>query len=347
MKAKCFRWFLCVLLTTGAVWAETTAVPAAAADWQFDGETVRQIIEEIAASQAHIFLFIAFKWAVLGSLLGLVVGILANYIFHKIGWYRSEWRHARWIRWTLWIISVGLCTFLIGSAGFCKGIIRGSEHVVLKSQLATKVFPKLGDALADGVAAVQTYLSDTNAASRSETNITAKIDEFRNGTWEVNAPVFVRQMDEIQSGAVSNIVFDIEKQIVVSTPQLKSGLQNKLLHQTLRTFGAVLVQRKMESELKQLELDDLYHALRERLVSEARKQGDPNTISHPQLSAFFVKEAIVPSTIKPIRIFVGNQAMLFLLLASLSPVLPALVFRFTCKRIAGGIHARQRDQFPQ
>lgn len=298
-----------------------------------DGSLWRQVVSELGATQAHQFLFISIKWAVLGGLLGLLLAILAIIAFKKFGWYRSGWRFAGWIRWPLWILTVVACVGLVGSAGFFVGVIRGSEHVLLRSQLATKVFPEVGDALADGVAAAQLFLAETNAAARSSTNLSARIEAFRSGAWEVNAPEFLRQLDALQSAAVTNIVSEIEQKIVSSSPQLQSGLPNKLVHHSLRLLGTMVVERKINSELHRAKLDDFYHAFRDRFVSEARKQGAPDTIGHRELSGFLVTEAVVPSVMKPIRIFAGGQAKFFLLCAAFGLVLPAGAFRITCGRV--------------
>lgn len=299
----------------------------------FDSQLVRQILDEIAGSQAHQFFLIAIKWALLAALPGLFAGILAIVAFRKIGWYRSGWRFERWIRWPLWISSVVGCAGLLGTAGFFVGVIRGSEYVFQHSQLATKVFPEVGGALADGVAAAQFYLAGTNAAARSGTNLSARIAAFRDGIWEVNAPELLQQLDTLQSGAVSKLVHEVEQQIVTSSPRFQSGLPKKLLHHSLQIIGTVLVQRKINSEVKRSNLDDFYHALHDRLISEARRRGNPDTISHQEISTFLEKEVVVPSAMKPIRLFAGGQAKVFIFLAVLSLVVPAALFRITCGRV--------------
>jgi hypothetical protein len=297
-----------------------------------NGQFVRQIFDEVLASQAPQFLFLTLKWAVIGGLLGLVVAILSLILFRKLGWYRSAWRFEGWVRWPLWILTVLAAAGLVATAGFFVGVIRGSEQVMRHSQLATKVFPLVSDALADGVAAAQVFLSDTNATTRSQTNITARIENFRQGEWEVNAPALLRQLDELQSGAVSNLVAEVEARLVAGSPQLQSGLPNKLLHHSLRLMGTMVVERKVNQELKRAHADDFYHAVRDRLVSAARQRGSPDTITHQELSEFLVQEVVVPGVMKPIRVFAGGQVKVFLVLALLSVVIPPGAFKLTCGR---------------
>lgn len=295
--------------------------------WQL----ARQIFDELAATQSHQFIFISFKWAALGAFVGFWVGILAIVAFRKLGWYQSGWRFAGWVRWPIWILGVTACIGLIGSAGFFLGTIRGSEHVMLKSQLGTKVFPLVGDALADGIAGVQVYLANTNSASGS--NLTVQVDGFHRGDWEVDAPKFLHQLDELSAGAASNLIVEVETRLVANRPQLQSGLPNTILHHTLRLLGTVIVEGKIHSQLKRSHLDDFYHGVRDHLVAEAREHGHPETINHPELSAFLIKEVIVPSVMKPIRMFAGSQANMFFLFAILSIVIPPTIFKFTCGRV--------------
>ena len=58
--------------------------------------------------------------------------------------------------------------------------------------------------------------------------------------------------------------------------------------------------------------------MREKLVAEARRQGNPDTIGHHELSAFILREGVVPVLMKPIRSFVGSQELLFVALAGLA-----------------------------
>lgn len=333
MNAKSSLCFLWLALATLTARGQSTNAAPGPGSWGFDSKLARQILHEIAASQIHHLLWASIKWATLGALLGLALAIVAIILFRRAGWYRSEWKHAGWIRWPLWISTVIFCPLLLGTAGFWKGAIHGSERVLLKSQMATDVFPKAGDVVADGVAAIQVFLTDTNSATRSETNLTARVGAFRNGEWEVNAPAFVRQMDEISADAMAGFVAALEAKAVASHPRLQTGLGRTLLHQSLGGFGAALARKKLDSEMKRLGVADFYHALRDRLVVEARQHGDPDTINHRELSAFIVKEAIVPSLMKPIRTFAGGQAKLFVLLALLAAVLPPAGFRAACGRV--------------
>jgi len=304
-----------------------------------NGELVQQIITEVGASQAHWLIWLSVKWAVLGGMLGLVAAILGILLFRKVGWYRSGWRFEAWVRWPLWGGSVVCVTAFAGAAGFCKGLVQGSEQVLRHSQLATKVFPPVGDALADVVGGFQLYASVSNPPSVTDSNFMARVADFQAGGWEVNVPQLNRQLDELPAGVASNLVSKIESNIVARTPMLQSGLPNTLLHHVLGYGWKFAVARKVEGELRDHKLDTCYQTARARLLSAAQQAGDPATISRGELSAFLVQEAVVPSVMVPVRIFLIQNVALFGMLGGLSLVLPAVLFRLTC----GWVRARPRE----
>ena len=296
-------------------------------------EMLKEILKWVADSQSHQFLFIAVKWAVIGGLAGLLFGVLSLVLFRKCGWYRSGWRFERWVRWALYVLVVVACAGLLGSAGFFIGVIRGSEFVFKHSQLATKVFPEVGGAIADGVVIAQTWLQNTNAGNRSRTNLAAVVTAFHDGTVEVNAPLLLQQLDNLQSGAASNIVSEIEQEVANRRPEFKDGFPNWLLRRSLGLSLRLTVERKLTSEVKRSNLDDAYHAFRDRLVSVAKKKGNPDTITHAELSALLVGEVVEPAAMNPIRAFAGGQAKMFLLFTVLTAVIPAGLFKLTCGRV--------------
>lgn len=294
---------------------------------------LKQVLHEVAASQAHHFFLITVKWAVIGGAAGLLLGVLSLVVFRKCGWYLSGWRFERWVRWPLYILVAVSCAGLLGSAGFFVGVIRGSEFVFKHSQLATKVFPEAGGALADGVAIAQKWLQSTNAENRSQTNLAAVVMAFHSGAIEVNAPLLLQQLENLQSGTASNIVLEIEREVVARRPEFKDGFPNWLLRQSLDLACRWMIERKLTSELKRVNLDEAYHAFRDRLVSTAKKSGNPDTISHAELSAMLVTEVVEPAAMKPIRVFAGGQARLFVFLTVLTAVIPAGLFKMTCGRV--------------
>jgi hypothetical protein len=84
-----------------------------------NSQLLKQIVNELAASQLHWLLWFSAKWTVLGALIGLITGIVFILLFKRFGWYQSGWRLAGWVRWPLWIFSVMLCALLAATAGLC------------------------------------------------------------------------------------------------------------------------------------------------------------------------------------------------------------------------------------
>ena len=294
-----------------------------------DSQLFKQILGEMAASQLHQLLWYSAKWAVLGGLLGLVVGIGLTLLFKRIGWYQSGWRFAGWIRWPLWIACVAFCVVLAAGAGLCKGVSQGADEVLHKSQLATKVFPVVGNAIADGLAGLQTYAGQTNSTETTRSNVVARIEAFRTGEWELDVPLLQRQLEELSASAVSNIVVKIETNLVARSPQLQSGLPGALFHHALQFGTTYLVERKVHSELKNRKLDTFFDKAKNTLLAVARSSGNPDTITYPELSEFAVQEVVAPSVMFPIRVALKQQAIAFLLCTVLAAILPALAFRFT------------------
>jgi hypothetical protein len=294
-----------------------------------NSQLLKQILNELAASQVQWLLWFSAKWAVVGALLGLVAGILITLLFKRIGWYRSGWRFAGWVRWPLWIVSVTFCTVLAAGAGLCKGFSQGAEQVLQKSQLATKVFPVVGNALADGLAGLQSYAALTNSAEASRTNLMARVDAFRAGEWELDVPKLHQQLDELSASAVSNVVTSIETNLVARSPQLQDGLPGALFHHALAFGRKFIVERKLHSEVKDRKLDAFYDKARNTLLAAAQTSGAPETVTRQELSDFAVQQAVVPSVMWPLRIMLNEQKLIFVLLSVLAAVLPAPAYRFT------------------
>lgn len=294
-----------------------------------NSQLLKQILNELAASQVHWLLWFSSKWAVVGALVGLMVGIVSILLFKRVGWYRSGWRFAGWVRWPLWIISVTLCTVLAAAAGLCKGFSQGAEQVLQKSQLATKVFPVVGDALADGLAGLQSYAALTNSMDAARTNLMARVEDFRAGEWELDVPRLQQQLDELSASAVSNVVTSIETNLVARSPQLQSGLPGALFHHALSFGRKFIVERKIRSEVKDRKLDAFYDRARNGLLAAAKASGAPETVSRRELSDFTVQQVVVPSVMWPVRIMLNEQKLIFVLLTVVAAVLPAVAFRFT------------------
>jgi hypothetical protein len=266
---------------------------------------VTVILRELGRSQTSGFILDLGKWTLLGGFIGVLLAVCACVLFARLRWYDVRWRFARGLRWSIFAITVLLSTVLFGLAGFWTGAIRGSERVLTRSQLATEVFPRIGDVIADGMAWIQLRALSFPAAD--EPAMSSMLDEFRAGKWELHAPRFAEQLDKVTEDVVTDIVTHLEKSALEHTPQLRGGVSEKLLHELLNRLGRLLVQKKLTSELGNFGADRVYAAIRGQLTVEAERAGDRETISRSEISAFLVREGIVPGIMKPIRSTARSQ----------------------------------------
>src|SRR5262245_55294944 len=155
---------------------------------------VVKVLLEFGRSQVTGFVLDALKWTLIGALVGVFLAVLACITFSRLGWYDLQWRFARGLRWSIFTLTVLLSAVLFGLAGVWSGAIAGTERVLLKSQLATDVFPKVGEAIADGMAWVQIRATSGNNTNQE---VSLRLDEFRAGKWELHAGQFLQQLDDL------------------------------------------------------------------------------------------------------------------------------------------------------
>lgn len=292
---------------------------------------VAAILRELGRSQASGFLLDLGLWTLLGTALGAVLAIVTCAVFSRWGWYHGHWRFARGMRWTTFSAQVLLAAIFLGLAGFWSGAIRGTERVLTQSQLRTEVFPEIGNAIADGMAWIQ--LRATSSVGTNDTALTAGLEEFRAGKWELHAPRFLRELDDFHEATVTNFVARLEQTTLEHAPQLKGGLGEQLLHGLLNGLARRLVEQKVAGELKNYGADRVYKIIRTQLPAEAAKAGVPETISRPELSTFLVRDGIVPGILQPVRFTARAQQLPLLLIALLVLFAPPLCFRWAQKRL--------------
>ena len=302
------------------------SVAGAPTDW------LSLAMQELGQSQTSAFLAEAAKWAALGALLGIALAVFACIFFARLGWYDLNWRFARGLRWTIYSLTVLLSALFFGLVGFWHGAIKGGECLLTQSQLAAEVLPQLADAVADGMACVQIYNLSGLASSA---DLSLKLEEFRAGKWELNAPQFLEQFDALQPAAVADLGARLEASALEANPQLKGGVGEKKLHALLQGMGRAVAEKKISSELKKYDVDQLYSNLRKQLLREALKTGDPDTLSHAELSAFLLREGLAPGLLKPVRVFARSQQRLLVMVALLGLVLPPLGLRLLRNRLGG------------
>jgi len=306
--------------------AEASSAVNTQASW------VAKVLLEFGRSQVTGFVFDALKWTFIGALVGALVAVLACIVFSRLGWYDLQWRFARGLRWSIFTLTVVLSAILFSLVGFWSGAIAGTERILLKSQLATDVFPKVGEAIADGMAWVQIRASSANNTNQESS---LKLDEFRAGKWELHAGQFLQQLDDLKGDSITNTVAWLEQSALERTPQLKGGLGEKILHETLNGLGRLLVEKKVTSEFKNYGVDRIYVAVREQLKTEAGKSGDPQTIARGEISVFLIRDGIVPGILKPVRSTARSQQLPLVGIALMVLIVPPLCVRLSRSRFGG------------
>jgi hypothetical protein len=150
---------------------------------------------------------------------------------------------------------------------------------------------------------------------------------FRADTWELDAPHFLQRIDALRGETFRDLLARFEREVLARSPALKGGLTERLVHQTTQALGAMLLERKLSSELRRYGLDHLHAALRTGLVAEAARRGNPATIDHRDLADFINREGIVPAIVIPVRSLARQQQVIYALVALFVCVATAAVGR--------------------
>jgi hypothetical protein len=303
------------------------SAPVTQAGW------VAQILRELGRSQTSGFVLDALQWTLLGALLGLLLSIGGCVFLSRLGWYDVRFRFAGGVRWTMFVLIVTISAILFGLAGFWSGAIKGSERVLSRSQLGTDVFPKIAEAIADAMAWIQIHAPAATTTTNSS-ELTVKLEQFRDEKWELDAAQFLVQLETFRSETIGDLVAKLEQSTLERTPSLKGGLGEKLLHQLLTGLARLVVEKKVGSELKNWGADRIYFAIQNQLAAEAARSGNPQTIGRAEISAFIVREGIVPGIMKPIRTTARAQQVPLVLLTLVIILAPALCIRLVKSRLA-------------
>jgi hypothetical protein len=263
-------------------------------------------------------------------LVGILFAILACVIFSRLGWYDLRIRFARGLRWTAFFLTTVLAGFFFALIGSWHGAIRGSERVLTQSQLGTVVFPEIANTIADGMAWVQ--VQATSPGATNDTAWPAQLESFRTDQWELDAPQFFRHLDNLTEEVITNSLVRLEQSALERAPQLKGGLGEKLLHQTLHGLGRPLITRQATSKLKRWGANQVYYAIREKLTPEAALAGNPETIKRSEISRFLIREGLVPGILNPIRTVARSQQIPLLIIGLLVIFVPPACFRLAQSR---------------
>lgn len=298
---------------------------AAAGGSLTESEWVARVVYEIGRSQIREVHFETVKGAVLGTLAGVALAILAFRLFRRLGWYDSSWRFARALRAGLLTVTMMLAGVFLGNAGFWNGHARAAQSLLAKSQLGVEVLPYIGDLTADALMWLQ--LRSPALVTMTRQQVSAQLQAFRAGERELDAAAFRGQLDRFEAEAVSEVFAELERYALDRAPEFSGGLAERLIRQILTSFGTALARNAAAPAPQQWGGDRLLTALRADLAAEAAMNGDPDTIRRSELSDLVVREGILPGVLTPIRAYARDQQAAFALLALAIVLIPPVTLR--------------------
>lgn len=287
-----------------------------------------RILQELAKSHGTQFLIETVKWTVLGALGGLLLAVVLFLVLRKLGAFRWEWRHAKWFRWlTLaWLlIATPFCT---GTVGFFEGMWRGSRIVLHESHLGVDVFPKIGDAASLCLAYLHLLVPrlDSDANGRAGEFPKTELEAFQAGAWELDVPEFQRRLDRITAETMAKATTKLKNAALEEYPSLRGGVGETVINWFVDKLGGTLVKEGVE-QVDRFGVQKRFAAVLDALPAEAARAGAPSTIAHKELSAYLVKQALVPCIELPIRSVVRSQQSGAWLMLAVVVVIPILCFQ--------------------
>lgn len=287
------------------------------------------VVGDIVKAQGKALLLETTKWTVFGAVGGLVLAIAAFWVLRRIGAYHWKWKHAKWLRGLTLALTLVLCPVLLGTAGFFQGVVRSTDYLLHESQFAREVLPKLGESGADCIAYFHLRIPPVTPADSASSDESAdkELEAFRAGNWELNAAEFLGRVNRVTDKAVNETVSKLKQSALERYPAWKEGMGEKALTWFLDTFGESFLNKRVRQRMDRIGLEDRWRSLVDGLRPEAARAGDPNTISRKELSAYLVREGLIPVIEQPIRALARQQQAAMLILLCLVVIIPAGCFR--------------------
>ncbi len=290
-----------------------------------DSEHVR-ILAEIIKTYFFPILGQTLGWTVLAGFAGLFLAFLANFAMGRMGAYRCDWPHAKWVRWTGLACMLILLPILGAGVGFYEGLYRAGRDLLTEGSLPEKVYPQVGGVGADLATALYLYADSAEIP-------TGRIEAFRDGKWELDVGTFATRVQGMRRQALGTVADPIKEQARARFGPAWSGLSELLVDQILEGVTGLVIQESVES----VSLDDEARVASRFMTGLARTataSGNPRTVTHAELSGYLTEALIVESLLASLRPFVRGNQIALLLLVGLTLATPPAVLR--------GIHAVYR-----
>ena len=293
-------------------------------------ETGNQILYEMLKASAGQLFFKTILWSIGFAVTGGLLACLLFFTLNAIGGYRSNWKHAKWLRGAILVLMTILFFVFFGVAGFFEGILQGSETILLQSELAKRVYPAVGKTGADLIASIY-IVTPAHIKSSDKTHLLnrltkAKLETFHQGRWELDVTEFFKRLDQVGTETFEALALNLKKEAQKSYPDLSEGIGEKILDWFLNSFGKMLIKQTAIYEMKNHGLYIPMISFTDGLKQAARTQGNSDTISHQELSLYIVQKTIAEPCLIAIKPLVRGYQMGILLFVFITLAVPVVLF---------------------
>ncbi|MHB9130356.1 MAG: hypothetical protein ACYDBB_04585 [Armatimonadota bacterium] len=283
----------------------------------------------VADNQLAGLLWIPLLWAILGGVVGLLLGLCSFFTIRALGGYRLEWKGATWLRVLVGVLTVAVAVICGGITGFQEGIWRAVQRVALQGKMSEQLQPQIGQYGAMLIAGV--YVGCPQGGKQcTEEELKGKVKSFTTGAWELDVPEFNRRLLNTPANTANVLIESATKDTRLRCPELQDTKASRMALWFLGKLGESMLPGEAEEAHDSLvdnELGKLCRKIIREMPAEAAKHGDPNTISYAEVSAFIGRKGMVSAIIKPIRAMVRSQQYGNALFFLCTLALPVIGFR--------------------
>jgi hypothetical protein len=263
---------------------------------------------------------------------GLLLGGLLYWAMQRYEWLALRWKHARWLRVlaAAWLVlASGALVCIV--AGY-QGALQFAGDGLRKGPVRKDVLEPAGRICATGFQAFDLYCQNCmNREPGAEVKLElapeqqTALTDFQNGRIEVNASQSLKRLSEMEAALAAQIRTTLQTEAQTRFSIQPGGLIDKIVEACLQSIASVDA-RKMALNQIGTPGRSLQNCLA-TLPAAAAASGNPDTITHAELSDHFVEHAILPLLLDPVTKFIRAQQSLVLALLALAVLLPPVVFR--------------------
>ncbi len=272
-------------------------------------------------------LFGGFKWAFACGILGLLIAIISCRVLRGSG-AAAATQTVKLLRLASFLLLLLVLPISFAYVGFFEGLLRASAHELSEGEFAQQYFPMIGSAGADLVGTVLLMGDPTIASSPSNPGEKVVVTvAFQSGEREIIASQIPALIAAIDGDFVRGISQDIKQRTQEKFPGLNTGKGKQVLDWFMDNCSDALVRVALQEQLESKGLGsvlDLFGEMIRQLPGAAVREGNPETLSHQELSAFIVEATIaggiVKFVIKPFCRVNQIGAVVPVLLAFLIPI---------------------------